>query len=278
MGLYYSIPIFLYIIKYTLNSVNRNIFKFVFYIILYIFYVLFDFILIWSPWVYNLNIELVIKRIFRKWDIKERKVANFWYLLNYFYELSNSENLVKYSIIIICITIIIPCFKIIFSSKVSIKQTNFAFFIISLSFYLFSYNVSEKSIMIPFLGYLLCFFYLSEILPSFYLVSMFSLQNLLEEDNLLFPYFIFIFMFYCITKFIQDIFKINELVKKKKIDKINVAFFFNLLELFIIIFIIGYNICKIFILSSSNSIINCIFSFCYFLFIFIYSNIEIFKI
>ncbi len=278
MGLYYSIPIFLYIIKYTLNSVNRNIFKFVFYIILYTFYVLFDFILIWSPWIYNLNIEHVIKRIFRKWDIKERKVANFWYLLNYFYELSNSENLVKYSIIIICITIIIPCFKIIFSSKVSIKQTNFAFFIISLSFYLFSYNVSEKSIMIPFLGYLLCFFYLSEILPSFYLVSMFSLQNLLEEDNLLFPYFIFIFMFYCITKFIQDIFKINELVKKKKIDKINVAFFFNLLELFIIIFIIGYNICKIFILSSSNSIINCIFSFCYFLFIFIYSNIEIFKI
>ena len=283
MGLYYSIPIFLYIIKDTLNLSNNNIFKFSFYIIIYTIYVIFNFMLIWSPWILNNNIEDVIARIFHKWDIKERKVANFWYLLNYFYELSNSENLIKYSIIIIIITMIIPFSKIMFSGKVSIKKTNFTFFIISLSFYLFSYNVSEKSIMLPFLAYLLCFFYLSEILPSFYLVSMFSLQNLLEEDNLLFPYFIFMIMFYFISKFIQDMFKINEFIKKEKNYTINFTILFNILEIVIIIFIIGYNICKIFIIFPSNvleffPIINCSFSFCYFLFIFIYANIQIFTI
>jgi alpha-1,3-glucosyltransferase len=108
MGLYYSIPIFLYIIKDTLNLSNNNIFQFIFYIIKYTIYVIFTFILIWAPWILIKNIEDVITRIFHKWDIKERKVANFWYLLNYFYELSNSENLIKYSIIIIIITIIIP--------------------------------------------------------------------------------------------------------------------------------------------------------------------------
>ena len=280
---FYQIPIFLYIIKVTLNLSNNNIFKFSFYIIIYTIYVIFNFMLIWSPWILNNNIEDVIARIFHKWDIKERKVANFWYLLNYFYELSNSENLIKYSIIIIIITMIIPFSKIMFSGKVSIKKTNFTFFIISLSFYLFSYNVSEKSIMLPFLAYLLCFFYLSEILPSFYLVSMFSLQNLLEEDNLLFPYFIFMIMFYFISKFIQDMFKINEFIKKEKKYKINFTILFNILEIVIIIFIIGYNICKIFIIFPSNvleffPIINCIFSFCYFLFIFIYANIQIFTI
>ncbi len=89
-------------------------------------------------------------------------------------------------------------------------------------------------------------------------------------------------MFYFISKFIQDIFKINELVKKKNY-KINVTILFNILEIVIIIFIIGYNICKRFIIFPSNvlnffPVLNCIFSFCYFLFIFIYANIEIFKI
>ena len=283
IGLYFSIPIFLYIVKYTLNSVHKNILKFIFYIILYFFYVIFDFMIIWAPWILNGNIEDVIKRIFHKWNIKEREVANFWYLLNYFYDISNSTNLIKYSIIIICLTSIIPFFKIIFSGKVRIKKINFSLFIISLSFYLFSYNVSEKGIMLPFLSCLLCFFYLSEIVPSFYLVSMFSLQKLFEEDNLLFPYIIFIFMFYAITKFIQDIFKINVLINKKKNDKINITINFHLLEIGIFIFIFCYNICKILIQPPLNipdlySIINCSFSFCYFFFILIYTNIELIKI
>ena len=41
IGLYFSIPIFLYIVKYTLNSVHKNILKFIFYIILYFFYFFF---------------------------------------------------------------------------------------------------------------------------------------------------------------------------------------------------------------------------------------------
>ena len=167
----------------------------------------------------------------------------------------------------------------------SFKILNFAFYIISFSFYLFSYNINDKTVIILFLSYLLCFFKLSELLSSFILISMFSIQNSVENNNLLFPYFILMFMFYFISKFIQDIYL------KSKLEKNNIFlngentkyYYFNLYEIITIFTIIIFNICKIYIKepfhsSEFYSIFHCSFCFSYFISIFFYSNMKLFKI
>ena len=285
IGLYYLIPFSLFIIKFIFNYSNKNIFKILFYFFLIGIFIFLSFSIIYSPWIINDKIEDVVKVIYLENNtIDKNKIPNFWLFLSHFYNIKQF-NYRKFSYFLNFFFSLLPIYSILFYKQLSFKILNFAFYIISFSFFLFSYNTNDKTVIILFLSYLLCFFKLSELLSSFILISMFSIQNSVENNNLLFPYFILMFMFYFISKFIQDIYL------KSKLEKNNIFlngentkyYYFNLYEIIIIFTIIIFNICKIYIKepfhsSEFYSIFHCCFCFSYFIFIFFYSNMKLFKI
>ena len=103
---------------------------------------------------------------------------------------------------------------------------------------------------------------------------------MLKRENQIIPYFFLSFSFYIIIKIIISKYKNSEEVKKQNNLRI---FIFTLIEIISIIFIIGYHICEKIIPPPQKypwfyPLINAVFSFTYFIFIFLIANIEILKL
>ena len=280
MGMYYAIPFPIYVIRYlTKKDFVNNFISFLLYGIVTIS----SLCLIWSPWLFYQNYQNVLQRIFPIWrGIFEDKVATFWCVLNIFYKLSKLSQglLIKCSLLLTVMSTIIPIICMLFGNNFSRKIFNLSFFIVSFGFYLFSFHVHEKTIIVPYLAYLLCFFKIKEILPSFNLISMFSMYPMLKRENQIIPYFVLSFSFYIVIKIIISKYKNSEEVKKENNLRI---FIFTLIEIISIIFIIGYHICEKIIPPPQKypwfyPLINAVFSFTYFIFIFLIANIEILKL
>ena len=103
---------------------------------------------------------------------------------------------------------------------------------------MFSFHVHEKTIIVPYLAYLLCFFQIKEILPSFNLIAMFSMYPMLKRENQIIPYFILSFSFYIVIKLIISKYQKKTDVKKQNNLRIII---FNFIEIISIIFIQGFN-------------------------------------
>ena len=280
MGMYYAIPFPFYVIRYlSKGTFINNFFSFLLYGIVTILSLCF----IWSPWLIYQNYQNVLQRIFPVWrGIFEDKVATFWCVLNIVFKLSklSQNSLIKSSLLLTIISCIIPIICMLFSNNFNKKIFNLSFFIVSFGFYLFSFHVHEKTIIVPYLAYLLCFFKIKEILPSFNLISMFSMYPMLKRENQIIPYFVLSFSFYIVIKIIISKYKNSEEVKKENNLRI---FIFTLIEIISIIFIIGYHICEKIIPPPQKypwfyPLINAVFSFTYFIFIFLIANIEILKL
>jgi alpha-1,3-glucosyltransferase len=280
MGMYYAIPFPIYVIRYlTKKDFVNNFISFLLYGIVTIS----SLCLIWSPWLFYQNYQNVLQRIFPIWrGIFEDKVATFWCVLNIFYKLSKLSQglLIKCSLLLTVMSTIIPIICMLFGNNFSRKIFNLSFFIVSFGFYLFSFHVHEKTIIVPYLAYLLCFFKIKEILPSFNLIAMFSMYPMLKRENQIIPYFVLSFSFYIVIKIIISKYKNSEEVKKENNLRI---FIFTLIEIISIIFIIGYHICEKIIPPPQKypwfyPLINAVFSFTYFIFIFLIANIEILKL
>ena len=281
MGLYYSIPFPLYALKYIFK--NNNILKSIIKICIYGIVTILTLVLIWLPWITTKTYEDVLRRIFPvKRGIFEDKVATFWCSINVFIKLNNysQELLIKLCFLFTLLSCINPIICLIFSNKLNYKITNLAFFIISFGFYLFSFHVHEKTILIPYLAYLLCYFSLDFILSSFTLISMFSMFPLLKRENQIFTYAILQIMFFISSKFIQKIINMQKIHKNKIYKKNYLVLIFNVLEILIILFILAYHICEYFIPPPEKypwlfPLINSFSSFCYFFAIFLIANIKI---
>ena len=280
MGMYYAIPFPIYVIRYlTKKDFVNNFISFLLYGIVTIS----SLCLIWSPWLFYQNYQNVLQRIFPIWrGIFEDKVATFWCVLNIFYKLSKLSQglLIKCSLLLTVMSTIIPIICMLFGNNFSRQIFNLSFFIVSFGFYLFSFHVHEKTIIVPYLAYLLCFFKIKEILPSFNLISMFSMYPMLKRENQIIPYFVLSFSFYIVIKIIISKYKNSEEVKKENNLRI---FIFTLIEIISIIFIIGYHICEKIIPPPQKypwfyPLINAVYSFTYFIFIFLIANIEILKL
>ena len=278
MGMYYAIPFPIYVIRYlTKKDFVNNFISFLLYGIVTIS----SLCLIWSPWLFYQNYQNVLQRIFPIWrGIFEDKVATFWCVLNIVYKLSKLSQglLIKCSLLLTVMSTIIPIICMLFGNNFSRQIFNLSFFIVSFGFYLFSFHVHEKTIIVPYLAYLLCFFKIKEILPSFNLISMFSMYPMLKRENQIIPYFVLSFSFYIVIKIIISKYK-NEVKKENNLR----IFIFTLIEIISIIFIIGYHICEKIIPPPQKypwfyPLINAVFSFTYFIFIFLIANIEILKL
>ena len=284
MGLYYSIPFPLFALKYTFK--NNNILISLTKIFLYGIVTLLTLGLIWFPWIITKTYEDVLIRIFPvKRGIFEDKVATFWCSINVFIKVNNypQEFIIKLCLLFTLLSCIIPILCLLFSKKLNYKITNLSFFIISFGFYLFSFHVHEKTILIPYLAYLLCYYSLNFLLSSFTLISMFSMFPMLKRENQIFTYAILQILFFISSKFIQKI-VIKQKKQKNEIYKINnIVLFFNILEILIILFILTYHICEYYIPPPEKypwlfPLINSFSSFCYFFVIFLIANINILKL
>jgi len=226
----------------------------------------------------------VLSRIFPIWrGIFEDKVATFWCTLNIIYKIKNisHHNLVIISFAITFVLSLSSCLALILYRKVSKKITNIVFFNVSMSFFLFSFHVHEKTILLPFLAYLLNFNKIPEILSSFSVISLFSLHPLLKRENQMIPYFSFLLFTWITTRWLMDclLLKIKTNINKNfteiKLNKLS-----KILEKLNFIVIILYHYME-FLSPPPDKYpwlyptLNAAFSFMNFSFFFLFSNYKL---
>ena len=278
MGLYYAIIFPCYVIKKLFFSEEKNLKKYLIsclYIILYGIITILGMGIVYFPWIKNKKLKDVFHRIFPvQRGIFEDKVATFWCVLNIFIKLKNfdNNNLIKFSLILTLLGCLLPVFVIFKSNKITKKICIKSFFIISFSFYLFSYHVHEKTIIVPFVAFLINLPHMKKFLPSFTLVAMFSLFPLLKRENQIVPYYLTTLIYYFISKLVN-------LFLPKKSDKKNIYFF---IEIFIFIMMVLYHVIEYKIPPPEKypwfyPMINALFCFCCFFGLFLYSNYSLIK-
>jgi alpha-1,3-glucosyltransferase len=293
MGLYYAIPFPLYVIKKLFFSKskkneNNNILISIIYVGLYGIVTLITNVIIYLPWLKNNKMNDVFSRIFPvRRGIYEDKVATFWCTLNIFYKLNNHFNnsvLIKLALVFTIIGCLVPILAIFRSKKITKKICTQCFFIVSFSFYLFSFHVHEKTIIVPFLAYLLNLPNMKNILPSFTLIGMFSLFPLLKRENQLMPYYLLSVLFYIISKYVLKLIDIKENEKEKNMNELNTKknneIIFWLMEICIFIIMIFYHFVDYNIPPPKQypwfyPMLNAAFCFCYFFCVFLYSNYDL---
>ena len=296
MGLYYAIPFPLYVIKKMFfnkskNKENNNALISLIYIGIYGIITIITNVIIYLPWLKTNKINDVFSRIFPvRRGIYEDKVATFWCTLNIFYKLNNhfkTEHLIRLALIFTIIGCLVPIFAIFRTAKITKKICTQCFFIVSFAFYLFSFHVHEKTIIVPFLAYILNLPNMKNILPSFTLIGMFSLFPLLKRENQIIPYYLNTIVFCLISKYALKLINIKKEEKEKNIDVINSnkndEIICWLVEICIFIIMVFYHFVDYSIPPPKKypwfyPMLNAAFCFCYFFCIFLYSNYNLLKI
>lgn len=211
MELYHALPFFFYYIGFVYETYK----KFSFIIVLrqisvLVFTVTLSFILLWAPFISDQKqIFQVLHRIFPlERGVFEDKVSNVWCLINVLYKLRNVNNETMATICLLTTLIsVLPTCLDLFKNPTKVKFL-LSMINCSLSFFLFSFQVHEKSILlvaIPVLMYspqniFICTWFVS--------LATFSMLPLLMKDNLLIPFISLSLIYYivcnniekCITK------------------------------------------------------------------------------
>jgi alpha-1,3-glucosyltransferase len=206
-------------------------------------------------------------------------------VLNIFYKLNkhfDSNSLIKLSLLFTIFGCFIPIYAIFKTKKLTKKICTQCFFVVSFAFYLFSFHVHEKTIIVPFLAYLINLPHMRNILPSFTLIGMFSLFPLLKRENQIIPYYFTCAIFYLICKQSMKLIKIkknktNENNENKNKNEENM---FLLLEMCIFAIMIFYHFVDYNIPPPKQypwfyPMINATFCFCYFFGVFLYSYYDL---
>ncbi|CAO3675845.1 unnamed protein product [Rhizopus stolonifer] len=149
--------------------------------------------LLFSPWLNNLDdIQQVIHRIFPvARGLYEDKVANVWCAVNVVIklrELLSIESTVRLSLLT-TLALVIPI-AIHLGRQPSRTRFLYALINSSLAFYLFSFQVHEKSILLPLLPATLLVMEEPTVTTLFVNTAMFSMFPLLKRENLVQTYFI----------------------------------------------------------------------------------------
>lgn len=191
MSLYYALPFFWFIASSNLRV--RPIWKGLIRVLGIGLVVISVFAIMFLPYIHSIDLTLqVLRRIFPfNRGLFEDKVANFWFSLSIFYKYRNIysiEELLKASTAM-TLLVTLPA-GIHLLVKPTIRTFKYSLVTTSLAFFLFSFQVHEKTILVPALPILL----LSREHPQasnwFVIISTFSLQPLLIKDGQVVPYFV----------------------------------------------------------------------------------------
>ncbi|CAF0751235.1 unnamed protein product [Adineta ricciae] len=188
MELYHAVPIFVYLLSAYCVEQRKIKWKTFFSLGLV---VIGTFAVIWLP-VLQHNPSTVIKRLFPfERGLFEDKVANFWCTLNILIKLRvkfEHETLAKICLLTTSLSILPSC--IMLFRRPTVRNFYISLFNISLCFYLFSFQVHEKTILLPCLPMIL----LSATYPvecfTFLQFAMISVFPLMLKDNLVFIFWL----------------------------------------------------------------------------------------
>ncbi|KRY77960.1 Dolichyl pyrophosphate Man9GlcNAc2 alpha-1,3-glucosyltransferase [Trichinella pseudospiralis] len=198
MELYHAPAIFCYLLGKCLYSpLKKGLIKF----FSLAFVVCFTFGLTWYPFITDIEqFGAVISRIFPfNRGLYEDKVANIWCSLSVFIkwkEIVSIQNMVCICAACTLICILPGCITLL--TNPTVENFNRCSLMSSLSFFLFSYHVHEKSILIPAVSALLTLKSPTLTIFTFLLTSAISLFPLCVKDGLTVAFFSLTFMFYCL--------------------------------------------------------------------------------
>ena len=123
--------------------------------------VILTFVVIWAPFILSGKMLQVLKRIFPfERGLFEDKVANFWCTTNVILKwkvLFPPQYLPLFALLATVVTIFPSCLTFFLITTRKMEYILLGFFNVSLSFFLFSYQVHEKSILLPLVPCLLIF-------------------------------------------------------------------------------------------------------------------------
>lgn len=191
MELYHALPVFFYLLQWCFRSSKGFDFAGgIWKLVKLGSVVAVSFALIWSPWIGSIGaLKQVVHRVFPvARGVFEDKVSNVWCIVNVFIKLRNYPNSFMAIVCLVCtlLTVIPSGVHLLFRTS----KRNFLLALLnsSLGFFLFSFQVHEKSILLATLPALLLF----QLYPleCFWLlqISTFSMIPLLHKDGLLLPY------------------------------------------------------------------------------------------
>lgn len=192
MELYHALPFFVYILGINAPFNKRLISK----CFLNLFYVsctvIVTFLLVWFPFIWDKRTFFsVIMRLFPlARGVFEDKVANVWCTINVIFKLRDvfeNVHLAQICLVTTTIALLPSCLDMYFRpsrQKFIISQINS-----SLAFFLFSYQVHEKSILLAAIPVALYFQYEPFACYWFLLISSFSMIPLIIKDGLLIAFF-----------------------------------------------------------------------------------------
>ncbi|XP_032527051.2 dolichyl pyrophosphate Man9GlcNAc2 alpha-1,3-glucosyltransferase [Danaus plexippus] len=192
MELYHALPFFFYLLRKCFIVSNKgNLFQFVKKLSKIGIAVIFTFVLVWYPMLSSWdNILQILHRLFPlKRGVFEDKVSNVWCTVNNFIKLKHlykNEEMVRMCLLSTVLAAAPSCLDLFF--RINVKKFVLSLINVSLAFFLFSYQVHEKSILLVAIPVAIHFPEDPFICFWFLLVSNFSMLPLLLKDGLLIPF------------------------------------------------------------------------------------------
>ncbi|XP_026813958.1 probable dolichyl pyrophosphate Man9GlcNAc2 alpha-1,3-glucosyltransferase [Rhopalosiphum maidis] len=234
MELYHALPFFFYYIGFVYEMYKKHSFITALKTLsILALSVTMAFLLIWLPFISDpKQMFQIIHRIFPlERGVFEDKVSNVWCLINVLYKLRDINNQIMATICLLTtlISVLPTCLDLIkYPSKIKFLLSLIN---CSLSFFLFSFQVHEKSILlvaIPVLMYapqnaFMCTWFLS--------ITTFSMLPLLIRDNLLIPFISLSLIYFIIYNNIEQL-----ITHQKNISKLHLLRNFSLFGCVILTF------------------------------------------
>ncbi|XP_060533627.1 dolichyl pyrophosphate Man9GlcNAc2 alpha-1,3-glucosyltransferase [Cylas formicarius] len=187
MELYHSLPFFLYLLSTCVPKPGQSSLSGVLQLIKLGVSVTATFTLIWLPFLFNsADLLQVLHRLFPiARGVFEDKVSNIWCTLNIFFKFKSQFD--TYQMMRLCmfttLSAILPSCADLFL-RPNLRKFVLSLINCSLGFFLFSFQVHEKSILLVAIPVLLYFPYAPFVCFWFLCISIFSMIPLLIKDNL----------------------------------------------------------------------------------------------
>ncbi|MCL4131511.1 UNVERIFIED_CONTAM: hypothetical protein GTU68_056009 [Idotea baltica] len=197
MELYHALPFFFYLLG---KAFREKTYVYCFKKLVTIgVCVIGTFIICWIPFLTNIEtLQQVVSRIFPVGrGLFEDKVASFWCSISIFFKLKlmfDNATMAMICLIITGILVLPSCIHLLVYPKPNIFK--YSLINIAFIFFLFSFHVHEKSILLVAIPACLVFSEEPLIVSWFFVISIFSMLPLLIKDGLLIPALSFAFLSY----------------------------------------------------------------------------------
>ncbi|KRF78177.1 uncharacterized protein Dvir_GJ15406, isoform B [Drosophila virilis] len=215
MELYHALPFFAYLLSvcFSQNSLRLFVTK----LLMIATTVLATFFILWYPWLSSIDATAqVLYRLFPLGrGVFEDKVANFWCSINVIYKLK--KHIVNHEMALICIgTTLLAVLPT--NVQLFCRRSKYTFiltlFNTAAAFFLFSFQVHEKSILLILLPSICLFAWWPNEMLWFLKMSVFSMTPLLKKDNLVVPTLALMIIFQLI--FMCSYFETNQNIMIRK--------------------------------------------------------------